>query len=94
MPRISSAITMPIDSTFCRYSRGTAKDDMMITNTNRLSTESEYSVIQPAKNSPPYWGPAVKQHAESEEDGEGDVARRSRPCTPCIDGSRGLREIR
>ena len=26
---------------------------------NRLSTDSEYSVIQPAKNSPPYCGPAT-----------------------------------
>jgi hypothetical protein len=34
---------------------------MMMTNTKRLSTDSEYSVIQPAKNSPPYWGPSVKR---------------------------------
>ena len=31
---------------------------MMIRKMNRLSTEREYSVSQPAKNSVPYWWPA------------------------------------
>ena len=30
---------------------------MMITKTNRLSTERLYSVMYPAKNSPAYWPP-------------------------------------
>ena len=30
---------------------------MMMMKTKRLSTESEYSVSQPAKNSPPYCPP-------------------------------------
>jgi hypothetical protein len=59
MPRRMSASTMPISSTFWRYSRGTANLLMISTKMNRLSTESEYSVIQPAKNSPPYCGPAT-----------------------------------
>lgn len=56
-PRITSARTMPMVSTFCWYSRGTAKVDMMITKTNRLSTLRAFSVTYPAKYSPPYVGP-------------------------------------
>jgi hypothetical protein len=43
-PRITRAITMPIMSTFCWYSRGTANAVMIIRNTNRLSTDSAFSV--------------------------------------------------
>ncbi len=59
MPRRIRAITMPIDSTRCRCCSGTANDEMMIMKTNRLSTLSEYSVMYPARNSPPYWRPKV-----------------------------------
>ena len=47
-PRITSASTMPMSSTFCWYCRGTAKRPMMITKTKRLSTDRLYSVSQPA----------------------------------------------
>jgi hypothetical protein len=93
MPRMTSAITMPIESTFCRYCLGTANDDMMITNTNRLSTDNEYSVIQPAKNSPPYLPPRVVQMTNPN-------TTASATYTPIhtvhslSDGLRGLREIR
>ena len=39
---------MPIISASCWSFRGTWKRAMMITKTKRLSTESEYSVSQPA----------------------------------------------
>ncbi len=46
-PRSTSAIVMPTDNTnFCSFF-GTAKFDMMMTNTKRLSMLSEYSVSQP-----------------------------------------------
>ena len=57
IPRMTRASTIPHSSTVCWYSRGTANLDMMITKTNRLSIDSEYSVIHPAKNSAPYRGP-------------------------------------
>ena len=47
-PRMTSASTMPMSSTFCWYCRGTANRLMMITKTNRLSTDRLYSVSQPA----------------------------------------------
>ena len=47
-PRMTSARTMPISSTFCWSCRGTANRAMMITKTKRLSTERLYSVSQPA----------------------------------------------
>ena len=56
-PRITSASTIPISSTFCCAARGTANRAMMITKTKRLSTDRLYSVIQPAKNSPAYRAP-------------------------------------
>ncbi len=56
-----SASTMPTISAVCWYSLGTANLDMMMMKMNRLSTESEYSVSQPAKNSVPYWCPAKTQ---------------------------------
>jgi hypothetical protein len=34
---------------------------MMMMKMNRLSIDREYSVSQPAKNSPPYWPPAKYQ---------------------------------
>ncbi len=43
--RATSAKTIPKSSTFCWSSRGTAKLDMMMRNTNRLSTESAFSVM-------------------------------------------------
>ena len=55
--RRASATAMPISSTFCWYSRGTAKLDMMMTKTKRLSTLSAFSVMYPAKYSPAYCGP-------------------------------------
>src|SRR6476620_8249205 len=58
MPRSTSAITMPTNSASCWYCRGTANLAMMTMKTNRLSTDNEYSVSQPAKNSVPYWCPA------------------------------------
>ena len=39
---------MPTISASCCSFRGTWKRAMMITKTNRLSTDSEYSVSQPA----------------------------------------------
>ena len=47
MPRSTSATVMPTDSTNFCSSFGTAKFDMIMTNTNRLSMLSEYSVSQP-----------------------------------------------
>ena len=44
---------MPIIRAVCWYCRGTAKFAMMMMKMNRLSTDSEYSVSQPAKNSGP-----------------------------------------
>ncbi len=44
MPRITSAIAMPTSSTFCWKARGTAKLDMMMRKTKRLSTLSAFSV--------------------------------------------------
>ncbi len=58
MPRITRASTMPISSAVCWNCRGTANLAMMMMKMNRLSTDSEYSVSQPAKNSVPYWWPA------------------------------------
>ena len=46
-PRMTSASTMPMSSTFCWYCRGTPNRAMMITKTKRLSTERLYSVSQP-----------------------------------------------
>ncbi len=46
-PRITNASRTPINSTFCWYFRGTANRPMMMTKTNRLSTDRLYSVIQP-----------------------------------------------
>ena len=45
MPRITNAMTMPISSTFCWYCRGTAKLDMMMMKTNRLSIDNASSVM-------------------------------------------------
>ena len=40
-------MVMPTESTYFWSCLGTAKFDMMMTNTNRLSMDSEYSVSQP-----------------------------------------------
>ena len=61
MPRMISASTMPTSSALCWTASGTANLLMMIRKMNRLSTEREYSVSQPAKNSVPYWCPAKNQ---------------------------------
>ena len=61
MPRMISASTMPTSSALCWSCLGTANLFMMIRKMNRLSTEREYSVSQPAKNSVPYWWPAKTQ---------------------------------
>ncbi len=50
MPRSTSAMMMPTISTSCWYFLGTENLAMMMTNTNRLSIESEYSVTHPAMN--------------------------------------------
>ena len=60
-PRITSAITMPTSSTRCWCTAGTLNAAMMMTKTNRLSTDSEYSVMYPAKNSPAADPPAKNQ---------------------------------
>ncbi|MNW63634.1 hypothetical protein D3C74_418590 [compost metagenome] len=51
--RRTRAIVMPISRTFCWYSRGTRKLVMIRTNTKRLSTDRLFSVMYPAKYSPP-----------------------------------------
>src|SRR6478609_9656896 len=61
MPRMISASTMPTSKALCCSCLGTANLFMMIRKMNRLSTEREYSVSQPAKNSVPYWWPARTQ---------------------------------
>ena len=62
MPRMTSAMTMPMSRAVCWYCRGTASLPMMMMKMNRLSIESEYSVSQPAKNSPPYCRRAHHTH--------------------------------
>ncbi len=52
MPRSTMAMMIPIISANCWYFSGTEKLAMMRMKMNRLSTESEYSVSQPAMNSP------------------------------------------
>ena len=42
--RITSAMTMPISSSFCWNARGTANVAMITVNTNRLSTDRAFSV--------------------------------------------------
>ena len=59
--RITRASTMPTISASCWYFRGTPNLAMMMMKMNRLSTEREYSVSQPAKNSVPNWWPARTQ---------------------------------
>ena len=43
--RATRAKAIPNSSTFCWSSRGTRKLDMMMRKTNRLSTESAFSVM-------------------------------------------------
>ena len=64
---------MPTISASCWYCRGTPNLAMMMMKMNRLSTEREYSVSQPAKNSVPYWWPGEDPDADAEEDGQPDV---------------------
>ena len=68
-------MTMPTISATAGASRGTANLAMIRMKMNRLSTDSEYSVSQPAKNSPASWAPAKYHIAEAEDDGRADVAR-------------------
>ena len=51
-------MTMPTISANCCSFSGTANFAMIRMKMNRLSTDSEYSVSQPAKNSPASWAPA------------------------------------
>ena len=51
IPRITRAIKIPSRSTSCSFSLSIFSLDKIIRNTKRLSIDSEYSVIQPAKNS-------------------------------------------
>ncbi len=44
-PRMTSASTMPISRTRCWWIAGTRKDAMITMKMNRLSTDSEYSVM-------------------------------------------------
>ena len=85
-------MTMPISSAVCWYCRGTASLPMMMMKMNRLSIDREYSVNQPAKNSPPYWAPKCHQTAQPEEHREPDVAREVGGRTPsssgCADAAR------
>ena len=57
--RRASAIAIPIVSTFGCCSAGTAKALMMITNTNRLSTDRLFSTTYPAKYCAPASQPAI-----------------------------------
>ena len=52
MPRRMMAMTMPIISADCWNFSGTANLAMISRKMNRLSTDREYSVSQPAKYSP------------------------------------------
>ncbi len=54
IPRSTIAMTMPVISADCCSLAGTRKLLMMSRKTKRLSTDSEYSVSHPAKNSPAY----------------------------------------
>ena len=51
-------MTMPTMSANCCSFSGTANFAMIRMKMNRLSTDSEYSVSQPAKYSPASWAPA------------------------------------
>ena len=75
MPRKTSASTMPISSASCWYCRGTPNRLMMMMKMNRLSTDREYSVSQPAKNSVPYWCPAMTQTPMPKSTASADVDR-------------------
>jgi hypothetical protein len=48
IPRITNARMMPTSSAVCWYCLGTLNLAMMMTKTNRLSTDRLYSVSQPA----------------------------------------------
>ena len=66
---------MPTIRASCWYFRGTPNLAMMMMKMNRLSTDREYSVSQPAKNSVPYWWPARTQTPMPKSDREPDVDR-------------------
>ena len=55
IPRNINAIMMPINSTNCCFVLSILNRARIKINIKRLSTDSEYSVIQPAKNSPRAW---------------------------------------
>ena len=50
-------MTIPMTSASCWSFSGTRNFRMISRKTKRLSTDNEYSVSQPAKNSPAYWVP-------------------------------------
>lgn len=52
MARSTRAISTPMSSTRCWSCEGTANFAMIRTKTKRLSTLSDFSVMNPAKNSP------------------------------------------
>jgi hypothetical protein len=61
MPRRMIAMMIPMTSASCWSFWGTRNFRMMSRKTKRLSTDSEYSVSHPAKNSPAYWLPEWNQ---------------------------------
>ena len=65
---------------------------MMMMKMNRLSTDREYSVSQPAKNSVPYWWPAKDPDADAEEHRQPDVDA-SEIETSLVEGSCGRRPM-
>lgn len=70
--RSTRAMSTPMSSTRCCRCEGTENFAMIRTKTKRLSTLSDFSVMNPAKNSPEAWLSPHDHEAESEEDGQGD----------------------
>ena len=90
MPRKISAKMMPTSSANCCSCRGTFSLVMMIRKMKRLSIERLYSVIQPAKNSPAYCGPAIAQTPKPKMTAKATKIAMKRPAS-FIDGSCGRR---
>ena len=55
IPRKIKAIIIPISKTSCCFVLSILNRARIKIKINKLSTDSEYSVIQPAKNSPRDW---------------------------------------
>ena len=83
---------MPTISASCWYCRGTPNLAMMMMKMNRLSTDSEYSVSQPAKNSVPYWWPA-KIHTPMPKSTARPTYTASEIETSLVEGSCGRRPM-